>query len=57
MIFSRNILLVAGMLGVLVGGALITVAEGDERLCKVSARVTVLGLVCLGLAFVVEGWG
>ena len=55
--FPRNILLVAGMLGILVGGALIAVAEGDERLRKVSIRVTVLGLVCLGLAFVVEGWG
>ena len=50
----KVILVLACALGVIVGGALKTVAEGDKNLHKLSHGVMVLGLVCLGLAILIE---
>jgi hypothetical protein len=53
----RNILLIAGMLGIIVGGAFKIVAESDDDLHRVSQKVVGLGLAYLGLAILVENLG
>ena len=56
MTFLRNSLLVVGMLGIVVGCALMTVAEDDLRLQRAGRGISLAGLVYLGLAIMVEGW-
>jgi hypothetical protein len=53
----RNILLIAGMLGIIVGSAIKTVAESDDDLHGVSHKVMGSGLAYLGLAILVESLG
>ena len=53
----RNILLIAGMLGIIVGGAFKIVAESDDDLHRVSHKLMGSGLAYLGLATLVENLG
>lgn len=56
MTFLRSALLGVGMLGIVVGCALMTVAEDDLRLQSAGRGISLAGLVYLGLAIMVEGW-
>ncbi len=56
MTFLRSALLGVGMLGIVVGCALMTVAEDDLRLQNAGCGISLAGLVFLGLAIMVEGW-
>lgn len=50
----KMVLLIAGLLGIIIGSAMQTVAEDANKLHRESCTVVVLGLTCLGFAILIE---